>query len=188
MGLAQAESAASADTVSVMLIVAGIVVIAVLMMISIRGKIAARQAERPGSRETLQQIRTMSQRSDDSHQASAAFYETAQRLMAQLDNKAERLEQLIEDADERLARLESQFDGCARDSRGEHVIEPKGAPADEKSASANTDAVKMREPADPLARSIYQLADDGRNPVEIAQQLDEQIGKVELILALRQTP
>lgn len=39
---------------------------------------------------------------------------------------------------------------------------------------------------DPLSASVYELADRGRSPVEIAQQLDEQVGKVELILALRQ--
>ena len=38
---------------------------------------------------------------------------------------------------------------------------------------------------DPLAEQIYELADAGRTPVEIAQDLDEQVGKVELILALR---
>jgi hypothetical protein len=35
--------------------------------------------------------------------------------------------------------------------------------------------------------AVYELADGGRDPVEIARALDEQIGKVELILALRET-
>ena len=38
---------------------------------------------------------------------------------------------------------------------------------------------------DPLTRSVYNLADYGRTSLEIAQELDEQIGKVELILSLR---
>ena len=38
---------------------------------------------------------------------------------------------------------------------------------------------------DPLTEEIYELADAGRTPVEIAQHLAEQVGKVELILALR---
>ena len=42
-------------------------------------------------------------------------------------------------------------------------------------------------PDDPLARSVYQLADEGMEPTQIAQQLDEHIGKIELILALRAT-
>ncbi|MCK4872158.1 MAG: hypothetical protein KAS72_05500 [Phycisphaerales bacterium] len=40
-------------------------------------------------------------------------------------------------------------------------------------------------PDDPLTRRVYQMADRGAEPVEIAQTLDEQVGKVELILALR---
>ena len=38
----------------------------------------------------------------------------------------------------------------------------------------------------PLCQSIYALADRGHEPADIARQLDEQIGKVELVLALRQ--
>lgn len=40
-------------------------------------------------------------------------------------------------------------------------------------------------PNDPLSASVCELSDRGRTPVEIAQLLDEQVGKVELILALR---
>jgi hypothetical protein len=39
---------------------------------------------------------------------------------------------------------------------------------------------------DPLTRSVYEHADTGLSALEIAQQLDEQVGKVELILALRE--
>ena len=37
-----------------------------------------------------------------------------------------------------------------------------------------------------LVRRIYDLADAGRSTLEIARQLDEPVGEVELILALRQ--
>lgn len=39
--------------------------------------------------------------------------------------------------------------------------------------------------ADPLTASVYELADRGLQSVAIAQNLDEHVGKVELILALR---
>ena len=38
---------------------------------------------------------------------------------------------------------------------------------------------------DPLTQSVYELADTGYQPLQIAQELDEQVGKVELILSLR---
>jgi hypothetical protein len=40
-------------------------------------------------------------------------------------------------------------------------------------------------PDDPLARQVYQLADTGLAPADIAQKIGEHVGKVELILALR---
>ncbi len=38
---------------------------------------------------------------------------------------------------------------------------------------------------DPSLPSVYELADTGYQPIQIAQELDEQVGKVELILSLR---
>ena len=38
---------------------------------------------------------------------------------------------------------------------------------------------------DPLRRRVYELADNGSTPIQIAQGLNEDVGKVELILALR---
>jgi len=48
-----------------------------------------------------------------------------------------------------------------------------------------TIAISSESMIDPLSASVYELADRGRTPVQIAQYLDEQVGKVELILALR---
>lgn len=38
---------------------------------------------------------------------------------------------------------------------------------------------------DPLTRRVYEMADRGMNSLEIARKLEEQIGKIELILSLR---
>lgn len=47
------------------------------------------------------------------------------------------------------------------------------------------DEIPMSSFLDPLTANVYELADRGRTNIEIAQYLDEQVGKVELILALR---
>ena len=91
--------------------------------------------------------------------------ELANLLAAQMDRQAGRLEQLINEADARIRRLER--------------------------LAATAEAVAARPPTrpdatDPLNRQIYALADDGMPTVEIARQLQQQTGKVELILALRQ--
>ena len=46
------------------------------------------------------------------------------------------------------------------------------------------DAIRY-EAADPIAVDVYRLADEGRSSIEIAKELDEHTGKIELILALR---
>ncbi len=48
-----------------------------------------------------------------------------------------------------------------------------------------TIAISSQSMIDPLSASVYELADRGRTPVQIAQYLDEQVGKIELIIALR---
>jgi hypothetical protein len=91
--------------------------------------------------------------------------ELAGRLAANLDAKAARLERLIAQADERLARMER----AAAEARPRTERRPASEP----------------DEAGPLNRRVYDLADRGLQPVEIARQLSQQVGQVELILALR---
>ena len=98
--------------------------------------------------------------------------ELADRLALRLDEKAERLERLLARADEQLSALEDSPSptysnlGSARTKR---------APAPRL----------VTESGDPSTERIYALADSGVGAKDIAQQLDEPIGKVQLILALR---
>ncbi len=161
------------------------------MTTSIRAKIARRQAAHPSPREFIDQIRADRVRRDDVDTATSDLLDTAQRLAAQLDNKAERLEQLIAQADQRLERLAdatAESGGPSpKPSPLPRAAAPSPAPHPPKSRAAPEASPPPALPAslDPLTVAVYDLADTGRNPVEIAQQLDEQIGKVELILALR---
>lgn len=101
--------------------------------------------------------------SDDLRRLMAEATELAAALSAQLDERAERLQRLIDEADARLGTR------LPRDEpAGVHEEEPRAIPA-----------------ADPLAQRIFDLADEGLTPVQIAQRLDQHTGKVELILALR---
>jgi hypothetical protein len=85
-------------------------------------------------------------------------------LDSQVDDAARRLERLIEQADEKIRRLE-------RLAAAElHVRTP----------------YRAEPPAiDPMNQQVYALADEGLHPVDIARQLQQHTGKVELILALR---
>lgn len=102
----------------------------------------------------------------------------ADGLAADLDGRAARLEELIRRADERLNRLE-RAEGQWRTEAEQHpiaggLIEP--APSASIGRAGNDD---------PITREIYRLSDSGLPPVEIARQLSQHAGKVELILALR---
>lgn len=86
-----------------------------------------------------------------------------------LERRLERLEKLLEQTDERMTRLE----------RPPAAIAPAPRTMDLKPGAG--------DPSDPLTLSVYALADRGHEPLDIARQLDEQVGKVELILALRKS-
>ena len=107
-------------------------------------------------------LRTRSPEAPDDHDSrrdAGELIEVAARLESQLDTKAERLETLVEEARRLVDQLER------------HAAASRAAPG----AGAG----------DPLSRSVHELADQGLSSVEIAQRLDEPVGKIELVLALR---
>lgn len=161
-------------------------------------------------RERLNEIRSQAASRQDLTSAMTEVEEITRRCAAHLDNKAARLEHLIELADERLAQLESLTAGelpapppaarAPEPSLG--TVMPEAPPAQPNRVTG--DELRLRHeveraaptprpapdplttPApDPLTQRVYDLADQGVSQLEIAQRLDEQIGKVELILALR---
>ncbi len=149
---------------------------AIFMTFSIRGKISRRNAARPSARELMEQMKSHPRVvTGDAQGYTAELHDTARRLSAQLDNKAQRLEKLIEDADQRIAALGSS---AAATPPATGAVPTPATPA----APAPSNGEQR---VDPLTEEIYELADAGRTSVEIAQHLDEQVGKVELILALR---
>jgi hypothetical protein len=125
----------------------------------------------------------------------------AQRLGAQLDAQARRVEDLIRQADQRIARLEAlqKVSGCiSGDAKSNPTpFSEPGSPTGPVLTDSPTlrstlpPATQATRPApaaqsdDPMARRIYQLADAGLDSQSIARKLGEHVGKVELILALR---
>ncbi|MCD6405780.1 MAG: hypothetical protein J7M19_08130 [Planctomycetes bacterium] len=79
---------------------------------------------------------------------------------ARLDTRIRTLGRLIQDADERIKRLEE--------------------------LSGKASAPGAKEPP-PLHREVYRLADEGLDKVEIARRAASTPGEVELILGLRKT-
>ncbi|NNF42388.1 MAG: hypothetical protein HKO59_10205 [Phycisphaerales bacterium] len=158
------------------LMMLGVVLLGLVMTASIRSRIAKRQAATPSPRERLDAIKEAAARQESVHALESQMHETARHLAGQLDAKREWLEQLITQADERIARLDTLL-----------AVEPPPPPAPAPASETNGPAPPppASPPHDPLASAVYELADLGEDPVTIARRLDEQVGKVELILALR---
>ncbi len=107
----------------------------------------------------------------------------ARDLGAQLDAKIVRIEKALRDADQRITQLEALQDALAHPHTHTQASTPSHT--EDHHAGLSTSSHHHAHQADPLTREVYALADQGIGPHDIAEQLGEHIGKVELILALR---
>ncbi len=135
--------------------------------------VRARQAKAMGRRvptldDRLRAVDAAAMQRDELERLVAEARETIRIGCAQLDARLERLERLGAGVETGVAR--------AVETNGHlHVRSVHPVAASEA----------MRETGDPLTREVYALADEGKSAMEIATQLDEHTGKVELMLALR---
>jgi hypothetical protein len=192
------------------LLACGAALLVFLTIVRMRKRYAANTGQPSTGKERLDAIRRKAAARDGVGSAMAEVEELTRRCAAHLDNKAARLEYLLELAEARIAELEERTGEGAtgpnaavtRPAASAETAGPGEAasypftPDAGPTGSAATDepqgvADRLPPPvipetvADPLTRQIYELADGGSTPVEIARKLDEQVGKVELILALR---
>jgi|HubBroStandDraft_6_1064221.scaffolds.fasta_scaffold571304_1 hypothetical protein len=108
--------------------------------------------------------------------------EMARQITAQLDTRAAKLESLIKDADQRIAAMKSQ---PAVPPQNPPQYQQQSPPA-AGSGSGPFMAESTDQPMiDPRHALVYALADQGRSPKDIAQELNRPSGEIELILALR---
>lgn len=107
------------------------------------------------------------------------------RLCGQeIESRAARLERLLAEVDQRIALL-SGLEQQAGDARSAPV-EPSHETHRPAERSVERPApMVFAAPTDALADRVFQMADAGHSALEIAKALQEQSGKIELILALR---
>jgi hypothetical protein len=102
--------------------------------------------------------------------------EMTRQITAQLDTRSQKLQLLIHDADERIAALK-QLENQANTPRSELVWPAPTQPVIRETPPP--------EPVDEQHQRVYTLADRGKTAGEIARELNQPRGEVELILALR---
>lgn len=99
----------------------------------------------------------------------------AREINAHIDTRFCKLQVLIKEADEKIKKLETLNKSIGtKDRIGQ---EP----------NKDTSEDKSQENINPEHRLIYELADKGLSPTEIAKNTDKTPGEIELILALRRT-
>lgn len=155
------------QSVGQFLIIAALILIAVWLLSRRQLRSRSSEDESITPREKMERLKQVGGMRDDLRELMVEIEQMARRVGSQLDAKAHRLEKLLMEADQKLEKMRSVASSSPTDDMPDSKPEPP-------------------KPSDPLAAEVYQLADEGRSPVEIAQQLDEQVGKVELMLALRQ--
>jgi hypothetical protein len=102
--------------------------------------------------------------------------ELTERLANELDEKTEKIEALLGAADERirqLERLQLEIPRTGAANLDPRLVEPRHRVRHETSGVESSH------------REVYDLADSGLSPLEIAQRLDRPTGQIELILNLR---
>lgn len=164
----------------------GVLVLIMIMVRMLKRNLSRNAPAQEGTpRERIERIRAEASARSPTESFQADAEELTRRLGAILDNKAARLELLIEEADDRLAKLDRANLGASVQTRPvEHDAGAFRATAPEPVRAA-APPPSPEPQVDPTQRQIYDLADSGLGPVEIAQRLDQPIGQVELILNLR---
>lgn len=161
-----------------LLLAAGVLLLLVVTWSSLRKKLRKAAEHRPDARERIAQIRARERAHthgrESLEEVMVSSEELARRLAAHMDAKASRLERLIQDAERVIGELDRRTGAAAQ------------RPASTRLPSAFDPPREERTDTDPAVRKIYRLADEGRQPLEIASMLEEQVGKVELVLALRE--
>lgn len=120
-------------------------------------------------------------------------------VSAQIDTRFVKLEQSIADADKRISALRILLEAAraAGASLGQFPAADTPGPVDspdtahpQNTALSNasmedSSTGSVRLSASQRRKQIYDLADQGLSPLQIAQKLDQRVGEVELILNLR---
>lgn len=156
------------------IMMAGVALITMVLVINVRKKYRKRggNSGRPNdeqltSYEKIERIKQTAGMKDDLRSMMVELEDLTRRFGSQLDARAIKVEQLLKQADEKIRRLEQLT--------GQTPTQPGRA----------AESAESSEP-DELTQKVTRLADQGKNPGEIASVLEEHIGKIELILALRQ--
>lgn len=181
MGLLAAGDADGPASIQIIMLVLAVVGLTIVML-STRRRIV--RSQKNPSRTVQDRHAGLSKQIGvrrDMETVMAELDKLSRQIHGRIDTKLARLEKLIRDADQRIARL-SQLSATSSASHGSTVEITLDREDPHQPAFA-----KPRPAAKDRQQAVYHLADTGLSPVEIAQRIGETPGVIELMLALRRT-
>lgn len=136
--------------------------------------------DKPAFGRSLSQQRTVERQMES---LLVELTEMTRQMSAQLDTRAAKLEQLLEEADRKIIQLRQASDDTPP-GRVPNAVEVR---ADIDTTYPRSSAASVAtQPTDPDHAPVYHLADAGKSIAQIAAELSLPSGEIELILALRQ--
>jgi hypothetical protein len=175
-----------------LLFFAGVTMITISLLHRYRKRHRKTAQQRLTPQEQIERGRQLRGLQGDLERLMVEVEQLAKRFSSQLEAKSIALEHLLDQAERRIATLErltqKPLPAAPPQETSDHSLGLVGqvGPEGPRPPEPTQDAPGAREQVDALARRIYAMSDAGLGPRDIARQLDEQVGKVELILALRQ--
>jgi len=169
----------------------GVLLIIMGLMIGIRKK-HKRSHEQGTARDQVEDLKQRHKLRGDLEQLMIEVEQLAKRFGSQLDAKTMHMEKLINEADQKINELKLMEQARVNAAKLQQSL---ASPFDDRSAPQSPDAPPAEPVAEPsaenaddvLKQSVYDLAEQGHDPAEIARRLGEHVGKIELILALRKS-
>jgi hypothetical protein len=158
-------------------------VVYVTLVRPLRQKKTKDPLEQPPVRTSLAQQRAVER---DMSNLLVELSEMARQMTAQLDTRAAKLELLLKEADDRIETLRSMGGNPAGSATGSTAADRLEGVIQEARAALGPSLSEQK--IDPRHAQVYDLADEGHSPQEIARRLDRPSGEIELILALRGAP
>ncbi len=148
-----------------------------------------RESNRVDAREPIERFKNREPLRNDMEELLVQLQELSRNINAQIDTRFAKLEASIRAADERIARLHHLAEDVPPPPEvfDEMVDDDDALPADAAAAPASRAVPEPQQPAS-AHEHVYQMADAGRSPVDIARQTGRTTGEIELILALRAKP
>ena len=166
------------DTTQIVLLGLGLVGLTILILSTHRRIRRSQRQPRKSIREVLAETEARQSATRDLEAVMLELDQLSRDIHGRIDTKLARLDVLIREADQRIAKLSEP----GRAAESEPTLEITLDQADPYGPQPS-----VRPAREDSHSAIYSLADRGLSPGQIAQNLNRLSGEVELILALRRT-